>query len=320
MRVTVFTKATVRLKKRPFQDDWPACLADEAIFLRFRGRPWLSEPLSLGGNRTQYTRDVRLSRTVQSRLGRRGTLFSIGAFSMSYADNPYEAPQYTFAAEAAADERASFITKTYLHLAGAVVAFIAITAGLLQLPIAQQLTESVLGTQYGYLIVLVGFMAVSWVANSWASSSTSVGMQYAGLGLYVVAESIFFVPILYIAHNFFPDDQIIPQAGLTTLVLFAGLTCVVFLTRKDFSFLRGILGLLGFAAMAYIIAALIFGFSIGLFFTVAMIAFACGYILYDTSNVLHHYRIGQHVAASLALFASVALLFWYVLQLFMSRD
>jgi FtsH-binding integral membrane protein len=34
--------------------------------------------------------------------------------------------------------------------------------------------------------------------------------------------------------------------------------------------------------------------------------------------VLHHYRVGQHVAASLALFASVALLFWYILQLLMS--
>ena len=58
-------------------------------------------------------------------------------------------------------------------------------------------------------------------------------------------------------------------------------------------------------------------------FSAAMIVFACGWILYDTSNVLHHYRIGQHVAASLALFASVALLFWYVLRLVMaltSRD
>jgi FtsH-binding integral membrane protein len=46
-----------------------------------------------------------------------------------------------------------------------------------------------------------------------------------------------------------------------------------------------------------------------------MIAYAAGAILYNTSNVLHHYRPDQHVAASLALFASVALLFWYVLQL-----
>ena len=49
-----------------------------------------------------------------------------------------------------------------------------------------------------------------------------------------------------------------------------------------------------------------------------MVVFACGYILYYTSNILHHYRTDQYVAAALALFASVALLFWYVLQIFMS--
>jgi len=36
---------------------------------------------------------------------------------MSYADNPYAAPGYTFAAQAAADELAGFIAKTYAHLA-----------------------------------------------------------------------------------------------------------------------------------------------------------------------------------------------------------
>jgi len=42
--------------------------------------------------------------------------------------------------------------------------------------------------------------------------------------------------------------------------------------------------------------------------------------LFYTSNVLHHYRISQHVAAALALFASVMTLFWYVLQIFLSRS
>ena len=52
-----------------------------------------------------------------------------------------------------------------------------------------------------------------------------------------------------------------------------------------------------------------------------MIALASGYILYDTSNVLHHYREDQYVAAAIELFADVALMFWYILQIFvMSRD
>ena len=106
---------------------------------------------------------------------------------------------------------------------------------------------------------------------------------------------------------------------MATLALFGGLTAVVFVTRKDFSFLRSILLFGGLAALGLIVVAVVFQFALGPIFTYAMIALACGYILYHTSNVLHHYRIGQHVAASLALFASVALLFWYILQLFLSR-
>ena len=112
---------------------------------------------------------------------------------------------------------------------------------------------------------------------------------------------------------------VISSAAVTTLGLFGILTAVVFATRKDFSFLRTTLVFGGFAALGFIVVGALFGFNLGPIFTYAMIALACGYILYHTSNVLHHYRIGQHVAASLALFASVALLFYYLVMLFMSR-
>ena len=58
--------------------------------------------------------------------------------------------------------------------------------------------------------------------------------------------------------------------------------------------------------------------SLGLWFSAAMVVFAGAAILHQTSNIIHHYRPDQHVAASLGLFASVALLFWYVLQVLMS--
>jgi len=51
-----------------------------------------------------------------------------------------------------------------------------------------------------------------------------------------------------------------------------------------------------------------------------MVVLAMAIILYNTSNVMQRYNTNQHVAASLSLFASVALLFWYVLQIFMSMD
>jgi FtsH-binding integral membrane protein len=235
---------------------------------------------------------------------------------MSYADNPYAAPGYTFAAQAAADERAGFIAKTYAHLAGAIAVFIGLEAILLNLPGIENLVEMMIGTRYGWLVVLGLFMVVSWIADSWARSAVSPSTQYLGLGLYVAAEAVIFVPMLFIARRM--DPHIVPMAGATTMVLFGALTTVVFITRKDFSFLRTILMFGGFAAFGLIAVAVLFNFTLGPIFTYAMIAFACGYILYDTSNVLHHYRIGQHIAAALALFASVALLFWYILRLFMS--
>jgi FtsH-binding integral membrane protein len=238
---------------------------------------------------------------------------------MSYTDNPYASPGDTFAVHAAVDERADFITKTYIHLAGAIAAFVFLEAILLNLPGIDGLVGSMIGGQYSWLVVLGLFMVVSWIANSWASSAISPAKQYCGLGLYVVAEAVIFVPLLYIANRL--DTNIIPTAAITTLLLFGVLTGVVFVTRKDFSFLRGILIFGGFAALGLIVVSIFCNFALGPIFTYAMIALACGYILYSTSNVLHHYRIGQHVAASLALFAAVALLFWYILRLFMaSRD
>lgn len=242
---------------------------------------------------------------------------------MDSYSNPYNAPSFSVAA-AAADERATFITKTYLHLAGAIAALVALEAVLLQLPITNQLVGMMGGM--GWLIVLGAFMGVSWLANSWARSDTSPTLQYMGLGLYVVAEAVILLPILSMAR--YRDaiegnsafSGVIGTAGVATLGLFCVLTAVVFITRKDFSFMRSILMFSGFAAMGLIVCSIFIGFSLGSVFTYAMIAFACGHVLYDTSNVLHHYRVGQHVAASLSLFASVALLFWYVLRIVMEMQ
>ncbi len=241
---------------------------------------------------------------------------------MAYAsDNPYR-DFGMVAAQAPTTERATFIRKTYAHLLGAVLAFIGIEVALFQTGAAEKLFDLMRGdgrSMVGMLVVIFGFMAVSWIANSWARSTTSSAMQYAGLSLYVVAEAFLFAPMLYFAAHY-GQPQVIPTAGLITAIIFLGLTAVVFVSGADFSFLRTALAVAGFAAIGVVIAGAIFGFSLGLFFTGAMILFASGYILYDTSNVLHHYRIGQHVAASLALFASVALLFWYVLRLLMELN
>jgi FtsH-binding integral membrane protein len=225
------------------------------------------------------------------------------------------------AAEAAASERSAFIRRTYAHLAGAILLFILLEYVLLQMPFTPKLIDTMLGTRFSWLIVLGLFMGVGYVADRWARSATSPGMQYLGLVLYVVAEAIIFLPLLFVAAFYTKDSSVIASAGLLTLTLFAGLTGTVFITRKDFSFMRGVLTVGSFVALGLIVAAVLFGFRLGTLFSGAMVVLAGGYILYYTSNIMRHYRTDQHVAAALALFAAVALMFWYILRLFMgSRD
>ena len=225
---------------------------------------------------------------------------------------------YPVAAHAPASARASFIRRTYGHLAGAILAFAGVEAFLLQLPGIEQILGTMLGGKFSWLIVLGAFIGVSWLANSWAQSDASRGLQYLGLSLYVLAEAVIFLPLLYIASRFYPNA--IPTAGILTLAIFGGLTAAVFVTRRDFSFLGPVLSIAGLLAIGFVLAAILFGFTLGLIFCFAMVALASGYILYDTSNVLHHYRTDQHVAASLALFASVALLFYYILRIIIASD
>jgi FtsH-binding integral membrane protein len=241
---------------------------------------------------------------------------------MSFVDdkNPYRTSNWgEVAAHAAVDERADFIRKTYAHLLGAVFAFAAIEAVLLN-TVAPAYVEWLMGFgRFAWLFVLGGMIFVSYIADRWARSDTSKNMQYAGLALYVVAEAVLFMPLLYIAGQFeaFTGQNIIATAGVITLILFGGLTAIVFMTGANFNWLRNVLFVAGIAAFGAILCGIIFGFSLGIWFTAAMIAFACGWILYDTSAVMDDYRVGQHVAASLALFASVMLLFWYVVQFVM---
>jgi FtsH-binding integral membrane protein len=228
-------------------------------------------------------------------------------------------------------ERAMFIRRTYAHLAGAILAFAALEALLLQVVTPEQVFGFLGKNPMSWLLVLGAFMVGGWVAQWWAQSETSRALQYAGLGLYVVLEALIFLPLLSIAWYYFDYPrvqagllpQVIPTAGILTLAVTGGLTLAVFVTRKDFSFLQPILFVGSLIALGVIVAGLLLGFSLGVFFAFAMVALMSGYILFYTSNVLHHYRTDQHVAAALALFAAIATLFWWILRIvmaFSSRD
>jgi len=228
----------------------------------------------------------------------------------------FEVPEaYRPVAAIGVDARARFIARTYNHLLAAIVGFALFEWILFSTGNAEPIARSLMGVSW--LFVLGGFMVVSWLASRAAMSSTSLSTQYAALAGFVVAQGIIFVPLLYIADEVAPGA--IQSAALVTLLGFGGLTAIAFRTRKDFSFMRGFLMWGGVIALLAIVGGVVFGFELGTWFSVAMVGFAGAAILYDTSNVLHHFPEDRYVAAALQLFASVALMFWYVLRIFIGQ-
>lgn len=212
-------------------------------------------------------------------------------------------------------EKAEFYRKTYMHVAVAILAFGAVEYLLLKtVPLETILT--MISGKYIWLLVIGVFWLASMLATK-LSFSVSRNTQYLGLGLYVLIEAVIFLPMLGIASLYAP--QVITQAALVTLFMFAGLTATVFFTNKDFSFLRNIIVIGGFVALGVIIAGAVFGFNLGLWFSLAMVGLASASILYETYNIKNIYNKEQYVGAALQMFASIMLLFWYILRIFLSR-
>ena len=218
-------------------------------------------------------------------------------------------------AELSVEDRSEFIWKSYAHVVVAILAFAAVEVYLFQSGIVMAIAEPMLNN---WLMVLGGFMLVGWGATHVAHRIESTAAQYAAFALFIVAEAIIFAPMLLMA-NYYAPGAIESAAGVTILGS-VGLVAVAMITRKDFSFLRGMLVWVGILALVAIVGSILFGFHMGTWFSVAMIGFAGAAVLYDTSNIMHHYPADKHVAAAMALFASIAMMFWYVLRLFMSRD
>lgn len=212
------------------------------------------------------------------------------------------------------DARATFITRTYVHLYGAIVGFTLFEALLFMSGLALPIARAFLSVSW--LWVLGGFVVVSWLASRIAHNAESMAVQYFALAGYVVAEGLIFVPMLLIAQFFAPGT--IQAAATVTLLAFTALTVIVHVTRRNFSFLGPFLAFGGVVAVATIVAGAAFGFQLGTFFSVAMVVLAGGSILHDTSKVLHTYPEDRYVGAALQLFAGVALMFWYVLRLFLN--
>ncbi len=222
----------------------------------------------------------------------------------------------TLVSQATDLEKAEFYKKTYGHVALAILAFIVVETVLINI-VPEQYIFAMFQQKFTWLFILGAFWLASTLANKWTLAQ-SRSTQYMGLGFYVLLEAIIFLPIMYIAVGY-TGLEVIYQAAILTLALFVGLSAYAFFSKTDFSFLRSIIVIGGFVALGLIVAGAIFGFNLGLWFSVGMILIASASILYQTSKLKDTYATDQYVGASLQLFSSIMLLFWYILRILMSR-
>jgi FtsH-binding integral membrane protein len=217
----------------------------------------------------------------------------------------------------AIEDRSQFIWKCYAHVVGALLSLVAIEVYLFSSGVAAAIAAPMINSPF---IVMGGFIALSWGASHFAHKLESKAAQYSAFAVFVVLWAVMFVPLLMMALIMDASGSMIQSAATVTLFGCAALIATVMITRKDFSFLRGVLVWGFFIAIGLIGASLIFGWNLGTWFSVGMIGFAGVAVLYDTSNIMHHYPQDKYVAASMALFASIAMMFYYILRLFMSRN
>lgn len=232
--------------------------------------------------------------------------------------NYYDLDYRSSAASAMAAERAGFVRRVYMHLAGAVAALIGVEAVLLNTVPKREVLQLMFGRPWSWLVVMLLFMGAGYVARVWAQARSSPALQYMGLGLYVLAWAVIFLPLLIVASAY--AQHVIPQAGILTAAVFGGLTLAVFVTRRDYSFMAPVITVGSLVALGVIVAACLFGFTLGLFFSFAMVALIAATILYNTSQVMLHYPTDMHVAAALELLADVAILFWYVVNILLQMS
>ena len=220
------------------------------------------------------------------------------------------AEQAQSAAQAPAAERLLFLRKTYSLVLLGIALFSLVMLG------------------YGEVSAITN--AANWIhmSSRWTSLILLIG---GGFLVRMLARQRLIGLLGYLAYAILLGLIIAPfaryagpettgTAALMTTGIFAGLTTYVFVTKQDFSWMRGALSMGLFAMIGIGLASMLFGFSIGSWYSIAGALLFSGYILYDTSNIMRCNRLDEAVPAAIELFTSVIMLFWNLLMIFMSRD
>jgi len=225
-------------------------------------------------------------------------------------------------ADAPAADRAAFFRRTYGLVAASFAAFAIALFALFASGVARSFMQGIAGIgSFGIFGVMILFWIGTTIAQSLAFNRASRASQYAGLGIYVLLEALIFVPLIYYTAAVTKGNpgEILVPACIVTGALVAGLTAVVFMTDLDFSFLRAAIVIGSICVLGIVIVSLFSGWSLGTWFSVAMIVLMATVILYQTNEIKNTLETDQHVAAAFILFSSFVTLLFYVIRFFAGR-
>jgi modulator of FtsH protease len=164
---------------------------------------------------------------------------------------------------------------------------------------------------------MLGALALVWfVLPRTANSSAGIAVVFAFTGLLGLSLG----PTLLYYLQFSNGGQIVTQALGGTAVVFFALSGYVLTTKKDFSFMRGMLvaGLVVvIVAMVGGIVASMFGVEITAFslaLSAAIVLLMSGFILYDTSRIVNGGET-NYIMATTGLYLNIYNLFLALLHL-----
>lgn len=208
-------------------------------------------------------------------------------------------------------DRKLFIKKTYTHLLLGIVAFFVLSFIIGNSVIGSIFAPFVLGNYFLIIAVLIVFGIIHTFLQDIMEFSNKKLFQYSAFIIYITLESILISPIIFLLK----DTLIFPIAFLMTFAIFAVITLIAFVTKKDFEFLGSFLTMGLILGLITIVLSFIFGFNLGIIFSAFMVCLASGYILYDTSKIINKYSDHQYIAAAGSLMASIILLLWYLIRI-----
>ncbi len=211
-----------------------------------------------------------------------------------------------------------FITLTYINLTCAVALFAVLETLFFKLGDGDVVADYLCSLDApNFKLYMLGFygayIAGIFIANFIQSCSQIRAVKYFSLALHVVLDAAFFVPILAIIQKYWGAAIIYQAIGLTA-ALFATLSASVFITRKDFSFMRAGLLFAGTALLGLILLHMLFGLNLGAWFTGATIGLLCMYLLYETSKLIYRENDEDDIDSAIELFATFSTLFIYILD------